>query len=312
MKGRAGARGGFALITVIWGVAIIALLVVSFMTTARLQLQGAFNLAGATKADYIAEAAIGAAFMTLMAERESTTVSPGQSTRHDGSPKLCALDGAAVVVALEDESGKIDLNGGADKTFSKLFVGLGVDRREADAIAAAIVFFRQPPQEGIAADLGGGSRPFPPKHALFQSVLELDQVEGMTPQLFAAALPFLTVHSRRPDVDRNSAPPALFAALAGYPPQQVEALRLHPYPNNLDRNDPKYPREFNQRGGRTAALAHVETMLPSGQTSVREAVFDLNDGRGPAFALKERRRGVVRYLDDLRRAIASGVGMSDC
>ena len=64
---------------------------------------------------------------------------------------------------------------------------------------------------------------------------------------------------------------------------------------------------------RGVVLAHVEAMLPSGQSSVREAIFDLNDGRGAAFALKERRRGAARYLEDLRLAIRSGgVGLPDC
>lgn len=108
-KGRSGRRG-FALITVIWGLSIIALLIVSFMTTARLRLQTAYNLAGATRAGLIADAALGATFMALLAERE-VPVTFAHQPPHDGAPKFCAIDDAAVSVSLEEETGKIDLNG---------------------------------------------------------------------------------------------------------------------------------------------------------------------------------------------------------
>jgi general secretion pathway protein K len=308
-------RRGFALVTVIWGLAIIALLIVSFMTTARLQLQTAYNLASATKAEFVAEAALSAAFLALMEEREATpNVNAAQQAPHDGAPRFCALDGAAVSIAVEEETGKLDLNGASPNILRAALVGLGVEAREADAIANAIVAFRSPPQDRLPTpEQELGDRPFPPKHALFQSALELDQVAAMTPQLFAALLPFVTVHSRSPGVDRRAAPPALFAALAGYSPDDVQALRLTPFPNALDRNDPRFPAGFNQSAARGAVLEHVEVMLPSGQSSVREAIFDLNEGRGPAFALKERRRGTARYLDALRLVMqAGGAGLPDC
>lgn len=307
-------RCGFALVTTIWGLAIIALLIASFETTARLQLQVAYNLAGATRADFAAEAALGATLMALMAERETTPdANTAQPPPHDGVPRLCALDGAAVAVAIEEETGKLDLNGASPNILRAVLVGFGVEARDAEATANAIVAFRAPPQDRLPNEQAFGDRPFPPKHALFQSVLELDQVGAMTPQLFAALLPFVTVHSRSAGLDRRAAPPALFAALAGSAPEVVAALRRRPFPNTLDRNDPRFPQAFNQAGARGPVLAHVEVMLPSGQTSVREAIFDLNDGRGPAFALKERRHGVAHYLDDLRLALQTGGGgFSDC
>lgn len=306
-------RRGFALVTVIWGLAIIALLILSFMTTARLQLQTAYNLASATKADFTAEAAMGVAFLALMAERETAGANAAPQAPHDGAPRFCALDGAAVSVAVEEEAGKLDLNGASPTILRAALIGFGVEARDAEAIANAIVAFRAPPQDRAPTpEQELGERPFAPKHALFQSALELDQVAAMTPQLFAALLPFVTVHSRSPGVDRRAAPPALFAALAGYSAEDVQALRLRPFPNSIDRNDPRFPAGFNQIAARGAVLAHVEVMLPPGQSSVREAIFDLNDGRGPAYALKERRRGVARYLDALRLVLRTGEGLPDC
>jgi len=308
---RGPARRGFALVTVIWGLAIIALLIVSFMSSARLQLQTAYNLAGATKAEFLADAALNAAFMTLMSERESAGPNVAQQAPHDGEPRFCELEGAAVAIVVEDESGKVDLNAAAPNLFQAALTGLGFDRREAETIVASIVAFRSPQQNRLGAGPAPDGQAFSPKHALFQSVLELDQTPGVTPELFSMLLPLVTVHSRSPGLDRRAAPPALFAALSGHPPEEVAALRQRPFPNGLDRNDPRFPQGFNQLGARGAVLAHVEVLLPAGQSSVREAIFDLNDGRGPAFALKEARKGVARYLDDLGQAMRSGGG-PDC
>ena len=302
--GRGPTRRGFALVTVIWGLAVVALLIVSFMSSARLRLQTAYNLAGATKAELLADAALNAALMTLISEREGAGPNVAQQPAHDGAPRFCSLEGAAVAVVVEDESGKIDLNAAAPNLLQAALTGLGLDRREAETITASIVAFRSPTQNPLGAATPSDDL----KHALFQSALELDQAPGVTPELFSTLLPLVTVHSRSPGLDRRAAPPALFAALSGYPPEEVAALRQQPFPNGLDRNNPRFPQGFNQVGVRGAVLAHVEVLLPAGQSSVREAIFDLNEGRGPASALKEARRGVARYLVELGQAMRSGGG----
>ncbi len=86
----------------------------------------------------------------------------------------------------------------------------------------------------------------------------------------------------------------------------MDRLRRTPYPNSIDRNNPRFPAAFNQAGTRGAILVHVETMLPSGQSSVKEGVYDLNDGRGANFALKELRGAAPRYLDALRQIFRDG------
>lgn len=70
----------------------------------------------------------------------------------------------------------------------------------------------------------------------------------MNPQLLHALLPVVTVHSHSVGVDARSAPPALFAALARYPTADVLALVTSPFPNGLDRRDPRFPPEYRQNG----------------------------------------------------------------
>ncbi len=76
------ARKGFALLVVIWGLGAIALLVTSFLTTGRLRLQTAFNLAVAAQAQSIAAAAADLAILSLAGERVGKNgASPGPRKR---------------------------------------------------------------------------------------------------------------------------------------------------------------------------------------------------------------------------------------
>ncbi len=309
-----GRRAGFALLAVIWGVGLIATMVVAFMTNGRLRLQTAQNVARATQAAYVADSAIGLATIELLAKRN--VVSPtGLEPIYDGVPKVCVLDRAAVSLSIEDESGKIDLNAAGPEMLAPALVGLGLDAARAKNVADAIVAYRTAPNGpfGQIRSGGGADRPFEPKQAIFETTLELDQVNGVDPALFRALLPFVTVYSRAPGVDARASPPGLFAALAGFPVDDVRALIAAPYPNRLNRNDARFPANFNQPGDHGAFLIHVEVLLDSGQTAAKDAFLDLRPPDGKAFAIREIRRGQSKYVERLRAIIATnGAGVPDC
>ncbi len=310
---RRGERG-FALITVIWGLGLLTLLILSYLSTARLRLQTAFNLAGATKADLISDAGVGAAALSLLLERDANSAQP-ERPLHDGAPRLCAMDDAAVAISIEEESGKVDLNAASFKLLQALFTGLGVDAHEADSIANGVIAFRTlPGAAGVGAvNVDAGDKPFGLKRAPFQTVAELDQAPGVSPALYGLVSQFVTVHSHSPSVDARTAPPGLFAALAGFSPQDVLALAAAPFPNGLDRKDPRFPSNIQRNGDGGVFLAHVEVLLPAGQSSVREAVVDFREIAGAPFAIKELRRGRARNLADLRAAIADrGAALPNC
>jgi general secretion pathway protein K len=220
-----------------------------------------------------------------------------------------------VAVALEEEAGKIDLNGAPPEFLQAALVGLGLGERKARDVAQAIVAYRttQAGAFGQIAPTPPSDKPIPPKQGLFETVMELDQVSGVDPALFRALLPFVTVHSRTAGVDARSSPPALFAALSGYPGENVRALAAAPFPNNLKRTDPRFPANFNQAGDRGAFLIHAEVMLATGQTIARDAILDLRPTNGAQYALREIRLGQSKYGDRLRAMIVSnGAGVPDC
>lgn len=309
-----GKRAGFALLAVIWGTGIISLLIVSFITTGRLRLQTAHNVSSATQAAYIAAGVINIATLTLLSERDQNPAKPESAAVYDGAPRFCVFDGAAVALAVEEESGKIDLNAASPELLVAALIGLGLDPSAAEAAAKAIVAFRTQPQDvGQIGATAASDKPFPPKQAPFETVMELDQVSGVEPALFREIIPFVTVHSRNPGVDARTSPPALFAALIGLPLQDVQALRAAPYPNKLNRNDPRFPANLKTPGERGAFLVHVETLLATGQTSARDAIVDLRPAGGNPFTLSELRRGSSNYVNELREMIATnGAGVPDC
>ncbi|KAF2992317.1 type II secretion system protein GspK [Methylocystis sp. MJC1] len=307
-------RAGFALLAVIWGTGLIAMMVVAFMTSGRLRLQTAHNIAGATGANFIAESAVNLATLTLLSKRGAAVAAPNAETDvYDGAPSFCVLDGAAVALAVEEEGGKIDLNAATPQLLQLALVGVGLEERAARDVANSIVLFRTAPAPNQIALTLASDKPIEPKQGLFETVMELDQVSGVDAVLFRALIPLVTVHTRSPGIDPHVSPPTLFAALSGYPVEQVRLLAATPYPNQIDRRDARFPSNFVQPADHGAYLIHAEALLASGQTSAKDAIIDMRPSNGKQFALKEMRRGPSRYAQRLREMIATnGAGVPDC
>jgi general secretion pathway protein K len=308
----ASRRKGFALLIVIWGLGAIALLVVSFLTTGRLRLQTAFNVAGAAQAQSIAAAATDLAILSLAREILLQN-GPAAPAPHDGAPNFCTLDNSLVAVAVEDESGKVDLNTASEQLLQNMLVGLlAMAPAQASAIARGIAEFRTPAETDLPPPPLDG-KPFGPKRAAFQTALELDQVAGVDLATFRALLPFVTVHSRIDGIDPHVAPPALVAALLGMPHDSVAALAAAPFPNGLNRDDPRFPSAYRQAGGHGAFLIHSEVVLANGPSGVRESIVEMpaTDNNAP-FVVREIRRGAPRYLDALRQMREAAITLPPC
>jgi general secretion pathway protein K len=310
---REGPRKGFALLVVIWGLGAIALLVVSFLATGRLRLQTAFNIAGAAQAQAIAAAAADLAILALAEERVAGTGAGAAPAPRFGAPDFCALDTAVVAVAIEDESGKVDLNTASSQLLKDALIGLfALSPAQAGDIARGIETFRTLPENDLPPPPALDGKPFGPKRAAFQTALELDQVTGVDAQTFRALLPFVTVHSRADGIDPHVAPPALLAALLGMSRDNVAALAAAPFPNRLNRDDPRFPSAYRQTGAHGAFLIHIEVVLANGPSGLREAIVELQPSDGALYAVREIRTGAPRYLDTLRRMRGAANALPPC
>ena len=309
-------NSGFALLVVVWGIGLIATMVVAFMTSGRQRLQAANNIANAVAAGYVAEAAINLKTLALVS-KQSAVENPDNDVAYDGAPQFCIFDGAIVTVSIEDEGGKIDLNASSPETLRSLLLGLGVSDKKAQEVSGSIMAFRASPSATgsgrIALESTRQKKPVPLKQALFETITELDQVDGVDPELYRLLMRFVTVNSRSPGVDARAATPALFAALAGYPAEIIRHLTAEPFPNTLNRKDPRFPAGLNQMSDRSTLLIHAEALLPGGQTSGRDALLNLRPANGKPFAFREWRRSEPVHLEEMRRLRMMGVkGEPDC
>ena len=208
-----GAReGGFALLVVLWSLALLALLGTHVTATGRAEVQLAANLRGAAAAEAAADGALHQAIFHLL------DPSP-RRWRPDGVPREIALPGgAAATVRIESEQGKINPNFAPAGLLQALLPLLGVEPRTAASLAASILDWRTAgsrPRPGGAKEpeYRAAGRDYAPPGRPFESLDELGLVLGMTPELLARLTPFLSVYQGG-DPDLRFAHPVVAQALA--------------------------------------------------------------------------------------------------
>ena len=254
---RAGARqSGFALVAVIWTLGLITLLGMAVIVGARYRTKTSSNYASVTAAEMAAESAVNLAVATALA------ATPEQAVNF---PLRCRLPGGErATITVEEETGKIDLNTASPAALTRLFTALTGDQSRGMRIAAQITEFRKPKTQGTPAAV--------PAEARFATVMQLDQLDGMSPRLFRTALRHVTVRSGRPEPDMEAASPALLSLL-NVLPKQTSAKRGLPV------------------GGNVTIRADISA--PDGTRFIREALVSLEGGNGRPYVIREWRRGDI-------------------
>ena len=196
---------GAALLLVLWLVALLTALVGAYALTARMEaLQGHVSSRGVVAGE-IARAGMEYALVRV-ADRN-----PETHWRPNGRPYAWRFDGQEVQVRIVDETGKVDLNHADVPLLSRLLQALGEPVDVSDALAAAIVDWRdaddlsQPVGGAEDGDYAAAGRDYGAKDAPFETIAEVEQVLGMTPDLYARMAPFLTLYSGRGQPDATYA-----------------------------------------------------------------------------------------------------------
>jgi general secretion pathway protein K len=121
----------------------------------------------------------------------------------DGRTHRWRYGNARVEVKIVDENGKIDLNQADTALLTEFIHAFEPDQQKAAQLAAAILDWRdpdsltQPAGGGEDADYASAGLAYGAKDGEFESVAELEQVIGFTPDLYAKMAPHLTVFSGR-------------------------------------------------------------------------------------------------------------------
>jgi general secretion pathway protein K len=212
-----------ALLSVLWGVALLAAIATSFLSAASTSYRLARNALDAAQVEVAAEAAVNRAVLALLDPR------PDMRWRTDGVPQIIDFEGTRMRVQIQDELGRIDLNNADGALLISLFQSVGLDAQAASALVDKILDWRD---AGGLKRLNGAKEPeyrdaglaYRPRNGPFQSVDELKLVMGMTPDLFRRVEPAVTVYSGRPSIDPQVAPPEALLALPTMNAQKVDAL----------------------------------------------------------------------------------------
>jgi general secretion pathway protein K len=291
---------GFALIIVIWGLGLISLLALTVITTGRYRVLATHNVIETAKAEALAEAGVNLLRLELRAALANGSIGTLRFATN-GEPMLCTMpQGALAVLTVADEGGKADLNTASPQLMSALLRGFGARAEEASHIAAAIAEFSRPGNdasaETVARAYAADLRAYGPKRAPFETVLELDQVIGISPELFRVLVPYVTVHSHATGVDARVAAPALLAALAGLDPARVARLVDEARSDRASEVSVRdLPLQFLSPSSGRTFLVHAEVRMPGGASYAQEAIVDVADG-GIGDDLREWRRGQGRFV----------------
>jgi general secretion pathway protein K len=254
---RAKARqSGFALVAVIWTLGLITLLGMAVIVGARYRTKTSSNYASVAAAEMAAESAVNLAISAAL------TATPDQAVHF---PLRCRLPGGErATITVEEETGKVDLNTANQAALTRLFTALTGDQSTGIRLAAQIVEFRKPKAQGTAAT--------GPTAARFTTIMELDQIDGMPPQLFRTALRHVTVRSGKPEPDMDAASPSM-----------RRLLNVEPKPNAARRGVPA--------GGSMTIRADISS--PDGARFIREALVSLEGGSARPYVVREWRRGDI-------------------
>ncbi|SDS39746.1 type II secretion system minor pseudopilin [Pseudomonas oryzae] len=216
---RSRRSAGVALVSVLWLLVLLSMLVLNLSTGSRTELRLAGNLRQAAAARHVAEAGINWGAWSLMQANTAGWLA-------DGSTRTLELDGIAVEVALFDEQGKIDLNEAETPLLQGLFESVGEDRKVAEALAAAIVDWRD--DDGVRTPLGAEEEEYEaagligPGNSPFEEVKELRKVLGMSEELYRKVRPALTIDSNKAEINPLVAPREVLLALPGVDPGGIE------------------------------------------------------------------------------------------
>ena len=257
---RINSQQGIALVLVLWVLLLLTIITGSFALMARMDRLEAHALLSGTQARFSAEAAINLAVLALR--------DPDDETRMlaDGRIYETEIDGVHLEVSATDERGKVDINATDELTLANLFTGHGMELKDAELLAAAVMDWRDEDElervDGAEEDayLAAGLE-MGPANRPFMMTEELLQVIGMNYELYRLLEPGITVFSRVAEPDPAFAP--------------VEALMALP--------DITYEEAVNFVQERNSQLPgeSLGTELPNG-------VLVMEQGRGVTYSIQAR------------------------
>jgi general secretion pathway protein K len=219
------AADGFIIVAVLWMLAALATLV-SIYAIYVVETASVFSV---HENRLQTEALVAAATELVAYQLTATTKLPrpthGAFNFHLGK--------AAIAVAFQSESARIDLNAAPKELLAGLFRTIGASPDLAATYASRIVSWRNPAakdqakDDQVRAQAASSATPEPgsaPPASRFFHVDELSLVPGLPIAMAERALPFVTIYNGRPQINVLEAAPVVLASVPGMTKNRLDAI----------------------------------------------------------------------------------------
>lgn len=218
MRGRPVRCNGFALVAVLWLLALLTALATAAAVVSVSHRRAAQRLAESVEADALCDSALRVELLRLLAPR-----APGDQVLI-GVPFPVTVPAGTVRVSVERDSGKIDLNTAPGALIYALFASNGWHEAAAHSLAARITEWRatEPANPGAEQErYAAAGLHYAPRNAPFRSTAELRQVQGAQ-AIAAPLLDAFTVYTHADLPVESAASPAVLSALQYADAQQLD------------------------------------------------------------------------------------------
>jgi general secretion pathway protein K len=230
---------GIALLLVLWVLTILMVIVLSFSFMARTETQATLSFKDGLGKKFIAEAGIERGIMELfyrnVYKAQSIELEGREIWKTNGTLYSGQIGDGYYTVSITDESGKVDINTANEVILKNLLINLGVQGEDVDTIVDSIMDWKDADDlhrlHGAESDYYMSlPKPYKAKNANFDTLEELLFVKGMTPEILYGTsekkglINFLTVYSKRSEINVNAAPKEVLMAIPGVTSEIADSL----------------------------------------------------------------------------------------
>jgi general secretion pathway protein K len=217
---------GIALIMVLWVLAILMTVALSFSYTTKTGILSTASYKDNIEKSLYAEAGIQRAIAEIFYRRQNLNIEGSGAWRIDGRQYEGEIGDGGYKVSIFNEMGKIDINSAPETVLRNLFLNSGISESDADTIVDSIIDWKDSDDlhrlHGAESDYYQSlPSPYKAKNAPFDTVEELLLVKGVTKELLygnggkKGIIEFMTVNSKQQAININSAPKEVIMAVPG-------------------------------------------------------------------------------------------------
>jgi len=262
---------GFALVLVLAVLSVLALLAAAIAAQTRSTALGARSRLEIVQARNVADSGVTIAIMHLI-DRNDESLWQANGATHDES-----YGDSHIAITAEDEAGKIDLNNAPKELIAGL-LGEFTSADQACALTDAIferrASFSAPTPRTTRFFAGAGMANFQSLAGLaFADISELRLIPGMSADLYEQVAPYITVFSRSPTLNRQTASRIALLAIPNISASDVDAaIAGRGVSETVAPAQASALARYTQLGNLQVATIVAAARLPSGISFTREAV----------------------------------------